>query len=113
MSNIFAFILPSVFGFKLMYDNLEKKDKLTLLIYECMIVLLSNIVSTILVLIKNGVDGSIIANVQNSMKFSVAYILLSIFVGCIIGFIIIFLDKYFNISIEVSHENKKNIKNNK
>ena len=115
MNFVLVFILPSVFGFKLMYENLEKKNKLNLFIYGCMILVLTNMICTGLILINNKTDGSIVDNAYYSMFFSVTYMLLSIFIGCIVGFIITIIDKYFNINIEVKHEkkNNKNSKNNK
>ena len=113
MNFIFVFILPSVFGFKLIYDNVDKSKKMNLIIYECILLLLSNLICSILVLIKNSEDCNIVLNAANSIKFSIIYIILSIFIGCIVGFIITVVDKYFSINIEVCHEKKKSIKNNK
>lgn len=113
MNFIFVFILPSVFGFKLIYDNVDKKNKINLIIYECMLLLISNLICSILVLIKSSEDYSIVLNASNSIKFSIIYIILSIFIGCIVGFIITIFDKYFNINIEVKYDKKKSIKNSK
>ena len=110
MSFIFVFILPSVFGFKLLYENIEKKNKLGLALYECMILILSNLICTILVLLVNKNDCNIVEYAASSMKFSIIYIVLSIFIGCIIGFIITIIDKYFSIDIEVKYEKKKSSK---
>ena len=113
MNFVFVFILPSVFGFKLLYENIDKKNKFNLFLYECMIVLLSNLICTILVFIKNDVDCNIVNYVSSSMNFSIIYIILSIFIGCIIGFIITIIDKYLSINVEVKYEKKKSSKNSK
>ena len=112
MNFVLVFILPSIFGFKLIYDNIDyKKNKLNLFIYSCILVLLTNFICSILVLLKNSADCNIVLNASNSLKFSLIYIAISIFVGYIIGFIITFVDKYFNINVEVVRE--KNTKNSK
>ena len=112
MSFIFVFILPSVFGFKLLYNNVEKKDNLNLLIYESIILLLSNLICCILVIIKNKGIYDIASYASGNIGFSIAYIFLSAIIGCIISIILIFAHQYFNISVEVRHE-KKTKKSNK
>ena len=102
MNFILVFILPSVFGFKLIYDNVDKKDKFLLFLYECMLLVLTNLVSTFLVIIKNKIDSSIVQYALNSMNFSAIYIVLSIFVSCIIGFIIVVIYKYTKGKIQFS-----------
>ena len=113
MNFILVFILPSVFGFKLMYDNLEKKDNLILFIYECMIILLSNLICTALVYFINNKDCNIVEYAESSMSFSIIYIMISIFIGCIIGFIITIVDKFFSIDVEVKYEKKEKISDKK
>ena len=115
MNFIFVFILPSVFGFKLMYNNIEKKDKMNLFIYECMILLLSNLICSILFLLKNRAIYNIVEYMNISMGYAIIYIALSSIIGCIIGFLIIVVSKYFNISIEVKYEkkDKKHLKKSK
>ena len=113
MNYLLVFVLPSIFGFKLIYDNVDKKDKLLLFIYECMLLVLTNLVCTILVVIKNKSDYGIVEYAASSMKFSIIYIILSIFISCIIGFIIVVIYKYMSINIEVKHEKKERNKNNK
>ena len=113
MNFVFVFILPSVFGFKLIYDNVDRNNKINLIMYECMLLVISNLLTSILVLFKNKGEYSVVLNATNSTRFAVAYIFLSILIGIVVGLIITILDKYLNISVEVKHENKKNIKNNK
>ena len=113
MNFILVFILPSVFGFKLLYENIDKKNKLNLIIYESIIILLSNLVCTFLVLIKNNNDCNIVEYASSSMNFSIIYIIFYIFIGCIIGFIITVIEKYFSINVEVKYEKKISKNNNK
>lgn len=114
MNFILVFILPSVFGFKLIYENLDKKSKFNLFLYECMLLLISNLICTFLTLTVTKKDLNIVKYASSSAKFSLLYIVLLIFVGCIIGFIITIVVKYFRINIEVKHEkSSKRIKNSK
>ena len=113
MNYVFVFILPSVFGFKLIYNNVEKHDKLNLIIYECILLLITNLICSAFVLFKNSGEYSIVYNATNSTKFSVAYIIFSIFISLIVGLIITIFDKYLKINVEVKHEKNKSIKNYK
>ena len=113
MNFVFVFILPSVFGFKLLYDNVEKKDKLNLIMYGCMLLVITNLLTSIFVMFKNSDDFNIVYSATNSVKMSITYIFLSIFIGCITGLIITIFDKYLKIDVEVKHEKKKSTKNNK
>ena len=113
MNFIFVFILPSIFGFKLIHANVDKKNKLNLIIYGGMLLLINNLLTSILVLFKNSDDFNIVYSATNSVKMSIAYIFLSIFIGCIVGLLITIFDKYLNINVEVKHEKKKSTKNSK
>ena len=78
-----------------------------------MLLLISNLLCSMFVVIKNMGDYNLVYTTSNSIKLSIAYIVLSIFIGCIVGLIIVICHKYFNINVEVKNEKEKGIKNNK
>lgn len=113
MYSLLIFLLPSVLGIKII-DILSKKGKIKdFVIYYLLLVLFSNFICMGAIIILNNFDSNIFLYMTEHLKFSFKYLILSMLVNLILGFIFSIFIKYVSISLEVKNENsKKNIKNN-
>ena len=114
MLTIIAFALPSVLGIKIFMNFNKNKKGSDLLIFFLLFVLFSNFISMIIANIINVDIYNLTDYINNSLDFTIYYILNSLIINIILSIIFTIIDKYVTFDIEVENERKtKKSKNSK
>ena len=99
MNNLFVYLLPSIIGIKI-YNVLTKNNNIKdLIINYLSSVLISNLIIMIILSIKNKFQYNLTEYIETNMLFAIKYILMSIVINILLGYIFSIINK--NISFEL------------
>jgi len=113
MLTIMSFVLPSVLGIKIFMNLNKSKKGIDIVIFFLLFLLFSNFISMIIANIINADIYSLTDYINNSLDFTIYYILNSLIINVILSIIFTIIDKYVTFDIEVKNEKKtKKRKNN-
>ena len=110
MNSLIAYLLPSIIGVKI-YDILtnNKNNKVLILNYLSLI-LLSNFILMIILYIKNKFEYNLTEFTESNMVFSIKYILFSIIINIILGYIYSIINKNVSFKLERINQDEKRSK---
>lgn len=107
MYSLFIFFLPSVLGIKIL-KKLNNNDNIKeLIVYYLLLVLFSNFICSSIIVLLNNFDGNLVLYVEEHLKFSLKYLILSTSINVLLSFIYSIFIKNLNVILEVKNENKK------
>ena len=99
MNNLFVYLLPSIICIKI-YNVLTKNNNIKdLIINYLSSVLISNLIIMIILSIKNKFQYNLSEYIETNMLFAIKYILMSIVINILLGYIFSIINK--NISFEL------------
>lgn len=107
MNSILVYFLPSIIGIKI-YEVLTKnKNNKDLIFNYLTLVLLSNFILMIILYIKNRFEYNLTDFIENNMSFSIKYILFSIIINILLGYIYSIINKDVSFKLERINQNEK------
>lgn len=100
MNSLFVYLLPSIIGIKI-YNILTKNNNIKdLIINYLSSVLISNLIIMIILSIKNKFQYNITEYIETNMLFSIKYILMSIVINVLLGYIFSIINKNISFKLE-------------
>lgn len=106
MNNLFVYLLPSIIGIKI-YNVLTKNNNIKdLIINYLSLVLSSNFILMIILYIKNKFEYNLTEFIETNMLFAIKYILISIIINIILGFIYSIINKNISFKLERIKQNE-------
>ena len=100
MNSMFVYLLPSIIGIKI-YNILTKNNNIKdLIINYLSLVLTSNLILIIVLLIKNKFKYNLTDYIESNMAFSLKYLLISIILNIIIGYIYSIINRNISFKLE-------------
>lgn len=107
MNNLFVYLLPSIIGIKI-YNVLTKNNNIKdLIINYLSSVLISNLIIMIILAIKNKFQYNLTEFIETNMSFSIKYILISIIINIILGYIYSIMNKNVSFKLERINQDEK------
>ena len=107
MNNLIVYLLPSIIGI-IIYEVLtNNKDIKDLIINYLSLVLLSNFILIIVIYIKNKFEYNLTEFIENSMFFSIKYIMISIIINILLGYLYSIINKNVSFKLERINKNEK------
>ena len=107
MNSLIVYLLPSIIGLKI-YEVLTKnKNNKDLIFNYLTLVLLSNFILMIILYIKNRFEYNLTDFIENNMSFSIKYILFSIIINILLGYIYSIINKDVSFKLERINQNEK------
>lgn len=100
MNSLFVYLLPSIIGIKI-YNILTKNNNIKdLIINYLSSVLISNLIIMIILSIKNKFQYNITEYIETNMLFAIKYILMSIVINVLLGYIFSIINKNISFKLE-------------
>ena len=100
MNNLFVYLLPSIIGIKI-YNVLTKNNNIKdLIINYLSSVLISNLIIMIILSIKNKFQYNLTEYIETNMLFAIKYILMSIVINILLGYIFSIINKNISLKLE-------------
>ena len=107
MNSLIVYLLPSIIGLKI-YEVLTKnKNNKDLVFNYLTLVLLSNFILMNLLYIKNKFEYNLTEFIENSMSFSIKYILFSTIINILLGYIYSIINKNVSFKLERINQDEK------
>ena len=107
MNSLIVYLLPSIIGLKI-YEVLTKNKNIKdIIINYLSLILLSNFILIIILYIKNKFEYNLTEFIESNMSFSIKYILLSIIINIILGYIYSIINKDVSFKLERINQNEK------
>lgn len=108
MNYLFCMLLPSLIGM-IVIEKLNGKESVKKQVTNyLLLVFFSNLLLMLSIALINKFDYNLILYISEHMTFALKYTFLSIVINLILAFLISYINKYFDISIEVKHGLQKN-----
>ena len=109
MNFYIAFFLPCILGLSLYSYLTKEKNIVSIVINYFLFTLLSNIMSMIILILRNSVkEGTnLMAHMECNFSFGVKYMLMTMVFSVVVALVIYVINKYFSFSIEVVNGRKK------
>lgn len=107
MNNLIVYLLPSIIGIKIYEVLTNNKDIKDLIINYLSLVLLSNFILIIVIYIKNKFEYNLTEFIENSMLFSIKYIMISIIINILLGYLYSIINKNVSFKLERINKNGK------
>lgn len=102
-----VFFLPSVLGLLVYYVLTKEKNYFYLGLSYFVNVLLTNLVSTGVIFIRDKAYYSLIDRINGDYRFAFKYLLLAVLITVVIGVVSAVAKKYCSVSVEVKNGRKK------
>ena len=107
MNSLIVYLLPSIIGLKI-YEVLTKNKNIKdIIINYLSLILLSNFILIIILYIKNKFEYNLTEFIESNMSFSIKYILLSIIINIILGYIYSIINKDVSFKLERINQDEK------
>lgn len=107
MNYLFVYLMPSLIGLKI-YDTLvEKKSNKSLCFSYLTMVFFSNFMLMIILAIKNKFALSLSEYIEGNMMFSIKYILMSLVINILLGYVYSLLNKNLSFKLERVNNEKE------
>lgn len=107
MNSLIVYLLPSIIGLKI-YEVLTKNKNIKdIIINYLSLILLSNFILMIILYIKNKFEYNLTEFIESNMSFSIKYILISIIINIILGYIYIIINKDVSFKLERINQDEK------
>ncbi len=109
MNFYIAFFLPCILGLSLYSYLTKEKNIVSIVINYFLFTLLSNIMSMIILILRNSVNEgtNLMTNMECYFLFGVKYMLMTMVFSVVVALVIYVINKYFSFSIEVVNGRKK------
>lgn len=107
MNSLIVYLLPSIIGLKI-YEVLTKNKNIKdIIINYLSLILLSNFILMIIIYIKNKFEYNLTEFIESNMSFSIKYILISIIINIILGYIYSIINKDVSFKLERINQDEK------
>lgn len=107
MCSLIVYLLPSIIGLKI-YEVLTKNKNIKDLIFNYLsLILLSNFILMNILYIKNKFEYNLTEFIESNMSFSIKYILISIIINIILGYIYSIMNKNISFKLERINQDEK------
>ena len=107
MNSLIVYLLPSIIGLKI-YEVLTKNRNIKdIIINYLSLILLSNFILMIILYIKNKFEYNLTEFIESNMSFSIKYILISIIINIILGYIYSIINKDVSFKLERINQDEK------
>lgn len=107
MCSLIVYLLPSIIGLKI-YEVLTKNKNIKdLIINYLSLILLSNFILMNILYIKNKFEYNLTEFIESNMSFSIKYILISIIINIILGYIYSIMNKNISFKLERINQDEK------
>lgn len=107
MNSLIVYLLPSIIGIKV-YEVLTKNKNIKdIIINYLSLILLSNFILMIILYIKNKFEYNLTEFIETNMSFSIKYILISIIINIILGYIYSIMNKNVSFKLERINQDEK------
>ena len=107
MNSLIVYLLPSIIGLKI-YEVLTKNKNIKdIIINYLSLILLSNFILIIILYIKNKFEYNLTEFIESNMSFSIKYILISIIINIILGYIYSIINKDVSFKLERINQDEK------
>lgn len=107
MNSLIVYLLPSIIGIKV-YEVLTKNKNIKdIIINYLALILLSNFILMIILYIKNKFEYNLTEFIESNMSFSIKYILISIVINIILGYIYSIMNKNVSFKLERINQDEK------
>ena len=107
MNSLIVYLLPSIIGIKV-YEVLTKNKNIKdIIINYLSLILLSNFILMIILYIKNKFEYNLTEFIESNMSFSIKYILISIIINIILGYIYSIINKDVSFKLERINQDEK------
>ena len=107
MNSLIVYLLPSIIGLKI-YEVLTKNKNIKdITINYLSLILLSNFILMIILYIKNKFEYNLTEFIESNMSFSIKYILISIIINIILGYIYSIINKDVSFKLERINQDEK------
>lgn len=107
MNSLIVYLLPSIIGLKI-YEVLTKNKNIKdLIINYLSLILLSNFILMIILYIKNKFEYNLTEFIETNMIFSIKYILISIIINVILGYVYSILNRNVSFKLERINQDEK------
>lgn len=107
MNSLIVYLLPSIIGIKV-YEVLTKNKNIKdIIINYLSLILLSNFILMIILYIKNKFEYNLTEFIETNMSFSIKYILISIVINIILGYIYSIMNKNVSFKLERINQDEK------
>ncbi len=107
MNSLIVYLLPSIIGLKI-YEVLTKNKNIKdIIINYLSLILLSNFILMIILYIKNKFEYNLTEFIESNMSFSIKYILISIIINIILGYIYSIINKDVSFKLERINQDEK------
>ena len=107
MNSLIVYLLPSIIGIKV-YEVLTKNKNIKdIIINYLSLILLSNFILMIILYIKNKFEYNLTEFIESNMSFSIKYILISIVINIILGYIYRIMNKNVSFKLERINQDEK------
>ncbi len=107
MNSLIVYLLPSIIGIKV-YEVLTKNKNIKdIIINYLSLILLSNFILMIILYIKNKFEYNLTEFIESNMSFSIKYILISIVINIILGYIYSIMNKNVSFKLERINQDEK------
>lgn len=107
MNSLIVYLLPSIIGLKI-YEVLTKNRNIKdIIINYLSLILLSNFILMIILYIKNKFEYNLTELIESNMSFSIKYILISIIINIILGYIYSIINKDVSFKLERINQDEK------
>ena len=107
MNSLIVYLLPSIIGLKI-YEVLTKNKNIKdIIINYLSLILLSNFILMIILYIKNKFEYNLTEFIESNMSFSIKYILISIIINIILGYIYSIINKDVSFKLERINQDGK------
>lgn len=107
MNSLIVYLLPSIIGIKIYEVLTNNKNTKDLIINYLSLVLLSNFILVIVLYIKNKFEYNLTNFIENNMIFSIKYIIISIIINTLLGYIYSIINKNISFKLERIIKNEK------
>lgn len=107
MNSLIVYLLPSIIGLKI-YEVLTKNKNIKdIIINYLSLILLSNFILIIILYIKNKFEYNLTEFIESNMSFSIKYILISIIINILLGYIYSIINKDVSFKLERINQDEK------
>ncbi len=107
MNSLIVYLLPSIIGLKI-YEVLTKNKNIKdIIINYLSLILLSNFILMIILYIKNKFEYNLTEFIESNMSFSIKYILISIIINILLGYIYSIINKDVSFKLERINQDEK------
>lgn len=100
MNTMIVYFLPSIIGIKIYEVLTQNKNNKDIIINYLSLVILSNLMLIITLYIKNKFEYNLTNFIENNMAFSIKYILISIIINIILGYLYSIINKNISFKLE-------------